>query len=88
MLGQRLDVLTFADLQVFLLENVHESRTLEFKSELVGLKDEDKREFLADVSAFANTSGGDLIFGVEAKQGKAIAVRGWKQPTRMPRFSD
>jgi hypothetical protein len=29
----------------------------------------EKKEFLADVSSFANTSGGDLIFGIEEEQG-------------------
>lgn len=75
MLGQSLDGLTFAELEK-LLGDAQESRTLEFKRELVGTKDEDKREFLADISAFANTMGGDIIFGVESKQGIAVAVRG------------
>ena len=34
-----------------------------------GNADADKKEFLADVSSFANTAGGDLIFGIEEKQG-------------------
>ena len=33
-----------------------------------GNADKDKKEFLADVSSFANASGGDLVFGVEEKR--------------------
>jgi hypothetical protein len=76
MLGQPLDGLIFADLEALLGENVQESRTLEFKRELVGPKDDDRREFLADVSAFANTAGGDLVFGIEEKKGMADAIPG------------
>jgi hypothetical protein len=49
-----------------LVENrTPESRTLEYKRELPGGTDEAKKEFLADVTAFANTAGGLLLYGVE-----------------------
>jgi hypothetical protein len=47
---------------------VPESRTLEYKETLPGPSDDDKREFLADVSAFANGIGGDLIYGGREKR--------------------
>ncbi|MBV8896752.1 MAG: ATP-binding protein [Acidobacteriaceae bacterium] len=53
-----------------------EDRQLDYKSELPGGTDDDKREFLADVSAFANASGGDLIFGVEESSGVPSHVPG------------
>ena len=43
---------------------VSEGRTIDYKRELPGNSDGDKKEFLADVSSFANTSGGDLVFGM------------------------
>ncbi len=49
----------------FLVENrVAEVKTLEYKQSLPGSQDSDKKEFLADVSSFANASGGDIIFGI------------------------
>jgi hypothetical protein len=50
-------------------------RRIEFKKE-VGKRDEDKREFLADVSSFANAAGGDILIGVEENAGVADALTG------------
>ena len=45
-----------------LIENaVAERRTVEYKRELPERHDEAKKEFLADVSPFANANGGDLV---------------------------
>ena len=44
---------------------VPEDRQLEYKQALSIDKDADKKEFLADVSSFANTLGGDFVFGIE-----------------------
>ena len=60
-----------------LLENeVSESTTIEYKSALPGSTDSEKKEFLADVSAFANTRGGDLIFGIIEEGGIPKEVPG------------
>jgi predicted HTH transcriptional regulator len=53
-----------------------ESRYLDFKSAPVGGSPDDRREFLADVSAFANASGGDIVFGVTTADGAAAATPG------------
>jgi hypothetical protein len=42
----------------------------------VGSSYEDRREFVADVTAFANAAGGDIVFGVRAKDGVASEVPG------------
>jgi predicted HTH transcriptional regulator len=47
---------------------VAESRHLDYKERLPGDSDADKRELLADVTAFANTAGGDLIYGVRERR--------------------
>jgi hypothetical protein len=67
-----------ADLDSLVHNAVGESRTLEYKEQLPGGSDEDKREFLADVSSFANASGGDLIYGV--RETRDAAGRATGQP--------
>ncbi len=63
-LGKPLDALTKEDLQ-FLIENqVIEKKDLEYKLSLPSNADADKKEFLADVVSFANSSGGDIIYGM------------------------
>ena len=50
----------------FLVENkISEVKTLEYKKELPGSQDKDKKEFLADICSFANASGGDIIYGIK-----------------------
>ena len=46
-----------------------ESRDIEYKQASYGNADADHAEFLADISSFANTAGGDLIFGMAATKG-------------------
>jgi Putative DNA-binding domain len=64
------------DIQTLVDNSACESTTLEFKRNLPGSGDEAKREFLADVSALANTSGGDLLYGVAEENGCASAITG------------
>ena len=70
--------LTFADI-VSLFENkIPEGRTLEYKSRLPHEGESKKIPFLAEVSAFANTSGGDIVFGVSEKNGFIVSIDGLK----------
>jgi hypothetical protein len=62
--GKRVGELQHADLEALIANGVGESVTLEYKRELPGDTDKDKRDFLADVTAFANTDGGVLLYGV------------------------
>ena len=60
-----------------LIENaVREGRSIEYKSALPKGKDEDKREFLADISSFANSSGGHILYGIIEKSGTPIKAKG------------
>src|SRR6185437_3977888 len=52
--------ITEADIQEIKANGVPEGNDIEYKRELPGTSDEQKREFLADVSSFANTGGGDI----------------------------
>jgi Putative DNA-binding domain len=74
MLTKRLSELSVAD--IFDLRGVAESRFLDFKSASVGASERDRREFVADVTAFANASGGDIVLGVATADGVASAVEG------------
>ena len=76
MLGKRLEDLTLADIEDLVTNQVAESRSLDFKRDAIGARDADKKEFLADVSAFANTIGGDLLLGVDEESGVATDVPG------------
>ncbi|HXU29663.1 MAG TPA: ATP-binding protein [Thermoanaerobaculia bacterium] len=49
------------------LAEIKEGRHIEYKQALPSDKSE-KRDFLADVSAFANADGGDILFGVHDKR--------------------
>lgn len=55
---------------------VHESRTIEYKLELPGITDVNKKEFLADISSFANASGGDILFGIKEEDGVPVEMPG------------
>jgi hypothetical protein len=78
MLHKPLKEIAIADIRALQSNGVAESRTLEYKAPpLPSAKDEDKKEFLADVCALANTSGGDLIFGVEAVDGLPTGIPGF-----------
>lgn len=46
-----------------------ESLHVEYKRETYGGTDAQRREFLADVSSFANSAGGDLVIGMVAAKG-------------------
>ncbi|HTX49528.1 MAG TPA: ATP-binding protein, partial [Caulobacteraceae bacterium] len=76
MILKQLADVTLADIEALVTSSVPEGRTLEYKAQFPGARDRDKQEFLHDVIAFANSDGGDLIFGVEARAGVATAVPG------------
>jgi len=53
-----------------------EGKTLEFKREFFRDSDSDRKEFLSDVSSFANASGGRIVYGMEETQGIATSLPG------------
>ena len=75
MIDKPLADITADDIQHLVEEGTPEKRTLEFKVELPGTKESEKKEFLADVSSFANAVGGDLIFGVATTDGRTAVRR-------------
>lgn len=65
-----------SDLQALLDNQVAEGKTIEYKQALPGNSDSDKREFLYDVSSFANAAGGHLIFGIKEDAGVPTDICG------------
>src|SRR5437879_1630499 len=63
-------------LAALVADGVYESRTLEFKQDLQVATDEQKQEFLSDVTALGNTDGGDIVFGMRAEKGMAKGLVG------------
>lgn len=56
------DILALVD------SEVREGRHLDYKEKVPTNSNDDKRDFLADVVAFANSGGGDIIFGIAEKR--------------------
>jgi len=76
MLSKPLPDLRLEDIAALKTNGVAESRVIDFKSAAAGSSDRDKKEFLADVTAFANASGGDMVFGIETRDGLPSEVDG------------
>jgi len=64
------------DLLALINDRVPEDRTLDYKAELPGSSNGARREFVADVTSFANTNGGHSLYGMDEEQGIATALIG------------
>jgi hypothetical protein len=69
MFNKPIDTINEHDLQQLIDDLVCESQSLEFKQRINLDEREAKYEFLRDVSAFANATGGDIIIGLGEKDG-------------------
>jgi hypothetical protein len=69
----RLDAVTEADLQALIDHEVRESRTLDYKRDWPSERDA-RIEIAKDVCAFANSLGGDLVFGIQEEGGAAAEI--------------
>jgi hypothetical protein len=54
----------YADLEAFLRQQIGENLTLDYKRELSTNSNRDRAELCKDISAFANSQGGMIIYGV------------------------
>jgi len=60
-----------------LIENkVSERKSIDYKQALPGNSDGDRKDFLADVSSLANSSGGHLVYGMREAAGLPIELCG------------
>lgn len=64
-----LNQITDAPLSALIKAGAAESLHIEYKRETYGGNDDARREFLADISSFANSLGGDLVIGMAASKG-------------------
>ena len=76
MLSRAIEDISVADLERLISDQVPEGRTLEYKRDMSSSAESKEVPMLAAVSSFGNTSGGDLLIGVEAVDGVATALPG------------
>lgn len=76
MINKPLEQIERTDIESLIANEVREGRTLEYKEKLLTNNDGEKKEFLADVSSFANAGGGDILFGVREKRDAAGKTTG------------
>jgi predicted HTH transcriptional regulator len=74
MIPKRLGDVTYEDLEDLLRSEVREGKSIDYKRALPGNSEGQKKEFLYDVSSFANTVGGDLIIGVDEDKGLPVEI--------------
>lgn len=73
MIDKPLNQITLDDIEKLVSSRCSEGPTLDFKQAFPSADDKGTRDFLADVTAFANTDGGDLIIGVK-EDGNGVAT--------------
>lgn len=76
MIQRALEQIPKEDIESLVNAKVSEKRTLDYKQHWLDNSSESKREFLYDVSSFANALGGDLVFGIEDERDAAGKATG------------
>lgn len=75
-LDKPLEDVTIDDLNELIANKVAERKVIDYKAELKIGSDAERKEFLADISSFANAAGGVLLFGVTEDDGYPTDVPG------------
>lgn len=76
MIPKAIGEITEADISNLITNKVAEGKTIEYKGVPPGGSDSEKVKFLRIVTSFANTVGGDLLYGVQATNGIPTAAPG------------
>jgi hypothetical protein len=74
--GKPLEQVSEADLEALVQSGSPERRIRDYKAQLPGGTDSAHKEFLFDVSSFANAAGGHLIFGITEQGGVPTSLPG------------
>jgi hypothetical protein len=74
LLGSPLGAVDVAALQTLVTGSVREDGDLEFKQQLYGSADSEKRDLAGDVAAMANTVGGVIVLGISETDGAATGL--------------
>ncbi len=74
MIPKRLEEVVYSDIEDIIGSELREGKTVDYKRDLPGNSENEKKEFLYDASSFANTVGGDLIIGLEEENGVPTKV--------------
>lgn len=70
------DQITKADVDELISNHVPEDRNIDYKERLPGGSLDERREYLYDLTSFANTSGGVMIFGIPEQRDAKNAPMG------------
>jgi Putative DNA-binding domain len=66
---------TLTDLDRLISDEIQESLTLDYKaSASLGRNNDQRKELIKDVSAFANSAGGQIVYGIEELNRKPIRI--------------
>lgn len=76
MILKEFEQITELDLKNLIENKIAEKKTIEYKLMLPSDQEKSKQEFLADVSSFANASGGDIIYGIKEDNSFPIELAG------------
>jgi predicted HTH transcriptional regulator len=68
--------ITEVDLEALITDKEAEGKTIDYKRDRLGQSDGDKKEFLYDVSSFANAAGGHIVFGMDENEGICPCLQG------------
>lgn len=71
LLNKHINDLNEVDIGRLIENGIIESKILDYKREIKVGNDEEKKEFLADITAMANTEGGVIIYGIEERKDEA-----------------
>jgi hypothetical protein len=70
-----LEETTEQNLASLITAEIREGKTIEYKREIALGSSDQKRKFIRSVASFANASGGEIVFGMEAVDAKPIQIR-------------